>query len=142
MRVLIITIAMLIIISCEGKSGQIKDQPIQGKLFGENWIGVNVATQEYDFGSRKETKTSIYAEQCEEFECLAVKSPSLNIANLDLSQSGELSLTNNITIFTPPDKNITITTGNYMVSRFEGKIKLEIQFYDDENNQLTGHILF
>ncbi len=105
--------------------------PLQGVINGKHWQAHHV-----------ERQAKIVAEECPEDNCASISSPRILFSNLDLSSDGgNLDYSRNITIYTPPDTNKTISTGSYRVSTTEeGKTKLELSFKDSDDF-LNGYIL-
>jgi hypothetical protein len=131
------------LIGCSGNSLTFADKILQGVLDGQPWQAEQVESVVYDFGSRQEERACIYSAQCEEYECLAIESPSINISDLDMSsESGNLSHENGITIFIPPNKNVRVTEGFYRFSTAGDNTKLELRFTHDERNQVDGYIIY
>lgn len=143
MNKIIFGIVLVILSGCSNDYSEFEDQKLQGKLSGSIWVASHVSRQIYDFGNKKEEVASIYAEKCKGYDCLSIKSPSINLKRLSLNQGGgNFSMTNNITIYTPPNINFTVTNGIYNISNENGKMKLELKFWIDEENYLNGYIFF
>lgn len=121
------------------------EKPMAGLLNGNNWSAYYIDKSVVSFPSGDQVKASIYSESCPaDSSCWSVKTSSLNISNLDLSGTGgNFDHKNNITIFTPPNKNILITEGSYRVSQLsDGQTKLELSFNQDSENQIKGYFLY
>ena len=144
MKALIIIVLPFLLVGCSGDFSDFKNQTLQGKLNGDSWQATHVGSQVMDYGTHKKEKFSIYSEQCESYECFSLKSPSINISNLDVSNDngGKFTLNNNITIFNPPSENLIVIQGSYIVSKEGGKTKLELNFSSDNDNFLNGYVVY
>jgi hypothetical protein len=120
------------------------DQKMQGLLDGKPWQADNIQDAAKAYGIVGMESITLYSEPCpEEGGCFAVKSPRI-ILNFDLkSDGGNFSNKSNITLHFPPNKNQMVSTGSYRISSDgNGKTKLEISFFEDENNHIDGYLVF
>jgi len=116
-----------------------------GVLSGNNWSAYYRDQSVVSFSSGDQVRASIYSESCPaDSSCWSVKTSSLNISNLDLSGTGgNFDHKKNITIFTPPNKNILVTEGSYRVSQLsDGQTKLELSFSQGSENKINGYFLY
>lgn len=123
---------------------EFKDQPLAGTVNGKPWSFEHATDTEAPFGNGKKRSISLYQEACPDTDCKDVKSASILVGGLDFTgDGGNFTGHQNITIYTPPGKNMQVREGSYRVTKLEdGKTKLELSFQKDDANQLNGYVVF
>jgi hypothetical protein len=116
---------------------------LSGKINGQAWSVKKIDSRVIDWGNKKSISISLHPEDCDiedsgySGNC---KRPKLMISHLNLKEDGgNMSNTENVTIYTPPSDNRIISRGSYRVThKKQGQTKVEISFKYDNQNYLNG----
>ena len=119
------------------------DSVLSGYINGEPWSFKMPYVVDIKLGGKIKRKTFLHPEICDaEFSGMC-ELPKL-ILNFDLDgDGGNLSATQNLTIYSPPGNNLVVTEGSYRISRMpeNNTTKLELSFKQDDSNYLSGYVV-
>jgi len=118
------------------------DKPLQGKLRNQPWQARHAYLDEYEFADSTEEQLLIAAETCTDKLCTSVLSPKI-LTKLDLRYDGGNFDGENYIMVIREGGGTIMYEGSYRLSpTADGKTKLEISLDNDENNSVSGYVVF